>query len=347
MNQAQPAQRPDLTQQLPHHTYYQLIHTLAAILPPPLADTPEALLARNHAALDAVADMLPVHANEAGFAAQCVAARAQAEDVLRLLRAHAGDIRLVIKLCAQYNAMVRASQGAHGHVLRAQAVRHKREQSNTMLDADAWTRHIAASSMQQALDAGLVPAAPAAAQSAPAPAAEPLPALAPEPASVGSPPAQVLAVEASLAPAVQPPLSVPAAAPPRPRQPRSRHHHGAARAPWPRPTNRRATWPPTPITTRPSTPIAPASSGSTAACRPIATSVLPMMTWCAPSAPAPARPCAHWTHQTHPCCDVCPSYRWSRAGCGSARVSPRSQRGGPRSATGAGVHAAVSAAPAA
>jgi hypothetical protein len=35
--------------------------------------------------------MLPVNANELDLAAQCIAARAQAEDILRLLRQNADD----------------------------------------------------------------------------------------------------------------------------------------------------------------------------------------------------------------------------------------------------------------
>jgi len=56
-------------------------------VPPPLADTQEALLARNQATLDQVAALLPTNANVAGLAAQCVGARAQAEDMMRLPRA--------------------------------------------------------------------------------------------------------------------------------------------------------------------------------------------------------------------------------------------------------------------
>ena len=67
-------------------------YTLTELLPPPLDDTPEGLRARNHAAIAKVAALLPVNANKADLAAQCIAARAQAEDVLRLLRQHAGDI---------------------------------------------------------------------------------------------------------------------------------------------------------------------------------------------------------------------------------------------------------------
>jgi hypothetical protein len=162
---------PQLDLDHPTKTYYQLVHTLTSRLPPPVADTPEALLARNHAALAQVAAMLPVNAHEAGLATQCVAARAQAEDTMRLIRLHDGDIKVVIKLNAQYVAMSRTSLGAHGHLLRAQAVRHKREQSEAARNADEWTQHIAARWMQQTLDAGPVPAIQAAGRAAPMPAA--------------------------------------------------------------------------------------------------------------------------------------------------------------------------------
>ncbi|MGD0107711.1 MAG: hypothetical protein ABSC06_27290 [Rhodopila sp.] len=56
--------------------YYQLVYTLADLLPPPLDDTPEALRTRNHAAIAKVAALLPANANEADLAAQCIAARA-------------------------------------------------------------------------------------------------------------------------------------------------------------------------------------------------------------------------------------------------------------------------------
>jgi hypothetical protein len=50
--------------------YFQLVYTLTSLLPPPLDDTPEALRARNHAAIAKVAALLPVNANEADLAAQ-------------------------------------------------------------------------------------------------------------------------------------------------------------------------------------------------------------------------------------------------------------------------------------
>jgi hypothetical protein len=197
---------PSLELDHPTKTYYQLVHTLTSRLPPPVADTPEALLARNHAALAQVAAMLPVNAHEAGLAVQCVAARAQAEDAMRLIRLHDGDIKTVIKLNAQYIGLVRTSLGAHGHLLRAQAVRHKREQCEVARNVDEWTQHIAARWMQQTLDAGPVPAVPQAAPAlgaghvapmlgteeppAPAPVADP-PAPAHEPAPVAHPPASL------------------------------------------------------------------------------------------------------------------------------------------------------------
>jgi hypothetical protein len=105
-------------------------------------DTPEALLARNQAAIDQVAAMLPTNSNEAAFAAQCVAALAQADYLMQLIRAHAGhDLKVVGRLSAMCAAMTRVSQGAHGHVLRAQAVRYKREQSDAALKTDRVSLH--------------------------------------------------------------------------------------------------------------------------------------------------------------------------------------------------------------
>src|SRR5471032_1653642 len=93
--------------------YYQLVWTLTDLLPPPPDDTQEALHTRNHAAIAKVAALLPVNANEADLAAQCIAARAQADEMLRLLRQHADDIGLVIRLNAQYGSMLPTSLSVH------------------------------------------------------------------------------------------------------------------------------------------------------------------------------------------------------------------------------------------
>src|SRR5476651_2380906 len=132
--------------------YYQLVYTLTGLLRPPLDDTQEALCTRNHAAIAKVAALLPVNANEADLAAQCIAARAQAEDVLRLLRQHAGDIGLVMRLNAQYGSMVRTSLSVHARLMRVQALRQKREAMDGAANADARALHVAERSMLGVVD---------------------------------------------------------------------------------------------------------------------------------------------------------------------------------------------------
>src|SRR5471032_1151215 len=132
--------------------YYQLVHTLTGLLPLPLDDTQEALYSRNHAAIAKVAALLPVNANEADLAAQCIAARAQAEDVLRLLRQHADDIGLVMRLNAQYGSMVRTSLSVHARLMRVQALRQKREAIDGAANEDAWALHVAERSMLRVVD---------------------------------------------------------------------------------------------------------------------------------------------------------------------------------------------------
>src|SRR5450432_764262 len=144
--------------------YYQLVYTFTDLLPPPLDDTPEALHTRNLAAIAKVAALLPVNANEADLAAQCIAARAQAEDVLRLLRQHADDVGLVMRLNAQYGSMVRTSLSVHGRLMRVQALRQKREAMDGAANEDAWALHVAERSMLGVVDPGAAPVeAPAAA----------------------------------------------------------------------------------------------------------------------------------------------------------------------------------------
>src|SRR5471030_2242801 len=137
--------------------YYQLVYTLTGLLPPPLDDTPEALHTRNLAAIAKVAALLPVNANEADLAAQCIAARAQAEDVLRLLRQHAGDIGLVIRLNAQYGSMLRTSLSVHARLMRVQALRHKREAIDDAANQDARALHVAERSMLAVVDSDAGP----------------------------------------------------------------------------------------------------------------------------------------------------------------------------------------------
>jgi hypothetical protein len=163
-----PHQAADLATQL----YYQLVYTLTDLLPPPIDDSPEALHARNHAAIAKVAALLPVNANEIDLAAQCIAARAQAEEILRLVRQNAGDIGLVMRLNAQYGSMVRASLSVLGRLMRVQAVRQKREAVEVAAARDAWTLHVAERSMLNVVDPNAQPPRAAVPEAAPAAAVD-------------------------------------------------------------------------------------------------------------------------------------------------------------------------------
>jgi hypothetical protein len=137
--------------------YYQLVYTLTGLLPPPLDDTQDALRARDLAAIAKVAALAPVNANEADLAAQCIAARAQAEDLLRLLRQHANDLPLMMRLNAQYGSMVRTSLSVHARLMRVQALRQKREANESTANQDTWVQHIAERSMLVVVDPDAVP----------------------------------------------------------------------------------------------------------------------------------------------------------------------------------------------
>jgi hypothetical protein len=71
----EPLSPPHPAIDLTTHLYYQLGYTLTGLLPPPLDGRPETLRTRNHAAIARVAALLPVNANEADLAAQCIAAQ--------------------------------------------------------------------------------------------------------------------------------------------------------------------------------------------------------------------------------------------------------------------------------
>src|SRR5487761_2263735 len=161
---------PDLTQ-LPFDSYHQLVHTLCALLPPPVADTPEALARRNRAAIAQVAALVPANAEEANLGAQYVAAGAHAMDCLRLIRVHADDIGLTLKLTAQSASMMRQARGYRSLLLRVQSAREKREANPATRDSAAWTEHCVLGLMAEALSL-----------SASEPAAEPpVPEVAPPP----------------------------------------------------------------------------------------------------------------------------------------------------------------------
>ncbi|HEY3847581.1 MAG TPA: hypothetical protein VGL95_10750 [Acetobacteraceae bacterium] len=202
-----PQHQADPTQQLSDQAYRHLIHTLFALLPPPPADTPEALQTRDDAAIAKIAALAPVNADEADIAAHCVAARAQAGDVLRLIRVHSDDTHLVMKLNVQYALLERTSGSIRAQLQRLQAARQKREPSSDPATADELARYIAARQMQQVLDQDFASAVPAAVVLVPALSGEPPPAPAPMPAV--------------LAPALPPPTPAPVVAPPLSRRART------------------------------------------------------------------------------------------------------------------------------
>ncbi len=127
--------------------YYRLVYTLTALLSPPIDDSPEALNARNLAAIAKGAALLPVNANKADLAAQCIAAQAHARKMLRLLRQCTDDIGLTLRMNARYGSMMRTSLSVHAHPMRMQAVRHKREVIEGATKRDARTQHVAKRSM--------------------------------------------------------------------------------------------------------------------------------------------------------------------------------------------------------
>ena len=133
----------ELTSQM----YHQLVYTLMGLLPPPLDASLEALRARNAAAIAKIAALMPVGASEIDLAAHYIAARAQAEEMLRLVRENADDVRLVMQLNAQYASMVRTSLAVHGQLIRVQAVRQKREAIEGAATRDAQALHIVEQSM--------------------------------------------------------------------------------------------------------------------------------------------------------------------------------------------------------
>jgi hypothetical protein len=182
---------PDLSLQLPRDMFYQLIHTLADSLPPPVSDSPEDRVRRDNAAIAMVASLLPANADEANIAAMYISALAQAQDCARLAQANRSNEQIYLRCSAQSANMMRQARGARSLLLRVQAVRMKREADPAALDRANWTEHCAMNLMADALG-----------RYAPAAAEEPAPPPAPEP-----PPEPDLAAEADNFALVHPDLT--------------------------------------------------------------------------------------------------------------------------------------------
>jgi hypothetical protein len=135
---------PDPALVLPSSIYYQVVHTLGGLLPPPVTDTPEALAHRDNDVAH-VASLLPGNADEANLVDRVAAADAYAMDCLRLAP------MLFLKCTAQATCMMREARGARTLLMRIQAERRKRESDNATRDRAAWTEHCAIGLMMQAL----------------------------------------------------------------------------------------------------------------------------------------------------------------------------------------------------
>jgi len=150
----------DAASLLSRATYYQLVHTLRGVLPPPVTDTPEDAAHRDCAAIAHVASLLPANPDEANLAAQYVAASAQALDCQRLARQYPADPELILKCHAQSASMMRQARSWRLALLRAQAAREKREADTAAHDAATHTEQRALGLMADAL--ARTPPAPAA-----------------------------------------------------------------------------------------------------------------------------------------------------------------------------------------
>jgi hypothetical protein len=263
-----------------------------------------------------------------------------------------------MRLNAQYVSMIRASLAAHGHLMRAQAVRHKREKTEPLANADAWAQHIAMRQMQQALEAGqarpMGPEAPAVEELV---AAQGVLALEFAPASgVGAGQAQVPVPGGGTLAKVVAGAAVPLARrPARLQRCKSRRGRvrrlvglGAGRG-GRRLTGRRATWPRRSHTTPGFIPSACGRSGAMAGCRPIAASDCPT-TSCERWSLAAVRHCWRWMTGAAATTDGgvgcrCTGVRFGdRCGLRRRKIFITEAGGKATARTGAGAHVSLSAA---
>ena len=186
-----PAPDPGVASQLPADAYYHLVRTLCLTLPPPPSGDPDDLARRNHAAIAAVAALVPANAAEAILAAEFVAASEQWKDFLRLAQLSETTPERALKCRAQALSMMREAKSALRLLLRLQETRGKREANSAACNSAAWTEHCAIGLMAEALSAqpAAAPARPATAEP-PAPASQskpaPCPDTGPEPMSAAA-----------------------------------------------------------------------------------------------------------------------------------------------------------------
>jgi hypothetical protein len=122
----------------PSDTYYQIVHTLRTVMPPPVADTPDDHARRDRAIIAHVASLLPVGAEEAHLAARYVAADAHAMDCIRLARRYEeSDTARATKCTSQSASMMREARSLRAQLHRAQAAREQRDEDPTTSETAA------------------------------------------------------------------------------------------------------------------------------------------------------------------------------------------------------------------
>ena len=131
----------------------QAADTLRHMLPPPIDDTPEARILRDHVAIAKVASMLPGNPVEADLAASHVAAMAHYKDCLRqAAEKNAADPKRADQLRAQCASLQRQACGFLGRFERMQAIRKKRENDPVACESGHWIERSMGGLWTQALD---------------------------------------------------------------------------------------------------------------------------------------------------------------------------------------------------
>jgi hypothetical protein len=141
---------PDL--QFLRGIHLRAVDTLHGMLPPPAADSSEAWLVRDQAALASVASLVPGNPAEGRVAANHVAAMEHASQCLAEVADFPHDPKQVARLRAQAASMGREARGYLSILLRMQAIRLKRESKDSTREGAAWTEHCLLGNMTQALD---------------------------------------------------------------------------------------------------------------------------------------------------------------------------------------------------
>ena len=121
--------RIDRSDQRPFENYYEAVHKLRSMLPPPLDNTPEGLERRDRTAIARIAALVPASSDEVELGVHYVVACEQAADCMRQINAHAGDPGRLQQLFAQSACLGREARGFRATLLRVQTMRMNREKT--------------------------------------------------------------------------------------------------------------------------------------------------------------------------------------------------------------------------